>query len=244
MLNEMPGRAHKVIIMSGGIDSLVTAALFREQHPEDVGHGFFIDYGQRVVDQEEKAVMAFSEKYGIVTEKVTMDVPFFDELDLVREDLVLVSEGVKDGDPLPGGRGFIVPYRNMIILSMAASLASIVGASEVWCGFDYHIAASRTNGAAPDKSPGFVVAINTALHIAREGGGVRVITPIQGNSKRDTIREGERMGVDWSSSWSCYNNFDKPCGVCAQCIVRKSAFEELGVVEGVEYLSREQLGLT
>lgn len=233
-----------VALLSGGIESLVTAALMDERghkFSRSYKHGLFVDYGQNARDKERLAASRIARRYGIQLEIVDAVFPFLENHDLVTggvvysnalsEELGLVRKSQKVAD-----RAHVVPYRNLVFTSMAASFASSIGADEIWVGFDY---IPDVPTATADKSPKFVEHLNKVFEIAQEDIAVRLITPLQGNKKVDTIVQGKELGVCWRDSWSCYNALDLPCGVCAQCLTRVQAFREAGIDEGVNYHSRE-----
>ena len=225
-----------VALISGGVESIVVAALASAMCPRWKRHAVFVDYGQAVREQELSASTAIAREYGMNLEVVTIDLPFLASHDLVAGTIVvdpsLVTEfGVGAGK----ARSHIVPYRNVMFLSIAASYAGQVGASEVWAGFDYR--ADDPVTAARDKRPEFVDAFNTVVQESGSG-PLWVRTPLQGKTKVETITLGAMHEVKWNLSWSCYNDFPKPCGVCARCVERLDAFVKAGVEEGVEYCTR------
>ncbi len=233
----------KVVLVSGGIESLVTTALAVRERTGPV-HGVFIDYGQIPVEQERRASRRISRRYGVVLEEVTMTLPFLSDHHMVAPGLIYDNTraqefGVMVGDQRKADRAHVVAFRNLMFLSIAASLATTVGAGELWCGFDYVKEATGTR----DKSPEFVEAFQEALEEAIDDDAFApvVMTPLQGQNKMQNILVGEGLGVDWSLSWSCYNNLYRPCGVCAQCNTRKESFAGLGGDEGVDYATESDI---
>lgn len=220
-----------VILASGGIESLVVSALFRERHPDGFGHAIHVRYGQRPVDQESRAVRRACERYGLTLASPEASLPWLEDHAMIDPSKVIVF--TPDGT----SQGNIVPYRNLAFLGMAAMYAATLGAEEVWTGFDYN---PGTSGSSRDKSPEFVVAMNEAMSAAYDGTARSpvVVAPLQGNRKEDTIRLGQSLGVDWASSWSCYNDYARPCGVCGSCVPRMRAFTSVGLTD-VPYCSAE-----
>ena len=230
-----------VLLLSGGIESIVIAAIAAQT--EGRRHAVFVDYGQIPRQKELKAVRAITREYGIQLEVVTMEVPFLEDHDMLDEGGVIYSNelseklGMKPRPQAKADRGHVVPYRNLVFSTIAASYAETIGATELWMGFDYRPdLPSRT----ADKSPAFVAALEDVLAEGSDSEDlIQVVTPLQGYTKVDTIRRGHLLGVKWNTSWSCYNAFSLPCGVCAQCLTRKSAFFEAKIDEDVEYCSLE-----
>lgn len=213
-----------ILVMSGGVESLVLAAIYRSENPSGLGHAFFVDYGQRPVEQERRAVTRIARHYGLNLEVATLDLPFLHDHAMADADTFIVDDG-----PGSTSQTHIVPARNLIFLSLASSYAHEVGAGEIWTGFDF------VPGGALDKSPGFVEAFQDVLQSLLMD--VKVRTPFQGGTKGplspslakkvDTIMTGLSHHVDWSLSWSCYNDLALPCGVCGSCKVRREAFEKV-----------------
>lgn len=234
-----------VTLLSGGIESLVVAALAAEKFPEARRHALFVDYGQVPVEHEREASRKIARTYGMNLEEVSMSLPFLSGYDLMSPGIMFshtlekelgAGESVPRGDP---ERSHVIPMRNLIFLSIAGSYATSIGANELWVGFDYH---PQLPSATADKSPEFVHAVQQAFRIAKEGKTVTIVTPLQGNSKVDTILAGEKLEVDWGISWSCYNALDYACGVCAQCLTRTEAFAAVAmkcIYDGIDYHSRD-----
>ena len=215
-----------VVLLSGGIESLVTTALLEARgrlFTSSVIHGLFVDYGQNAVKRELSAAKRAARKYGVVLEEVSMVLPFLDDLALLDPDGVVVSDGAEFGGK--SSQGHIVPFRNGMFLAVAAALADKVGASEVWAGFDHR---PGVDASASDKSREFVESFNAAV-LCGCSKAIEIKTPLQGNDKVDTLRTGIELHVDWRDSWSCYNAFAFPCGVCGSCVVRAAAFAEAGL---------------
>lgn len=134
-------------------------------------------------------------------------------------------------------RAFVVPFRNMVFLSMAVSLAASVEADVVSGAFNY----VKGGEAALDKSEEFLASLEVAARNATEPHWkrVRIHNSFQGLLKRAIIKRGLALGVDFSLSWSCYNAYKYPCGQCGPCHRRRTIFKELGVDEGVRYHTKE-----
>lgn len=224
-----------VLLLSGGMESLVVAAMFRKSAPSWLGHAFFVDYGQRAVERELQAVTQISRAYALQLEKVTLDVPFLSAHPLVDADAVLVDEAL-GAKGLNSVTNHIVPGRNLMLLGCCVTYAMSIGASEIWTGFDF----TPRPGAAVDKSEVFVLAMHGVM--AAIGAECQIVTPLQGSTKEATARIGQELEVDWASSWSCYNAFPKPCGVCAPCRARRKALEQVGVQQNyhsTEYVTQQ-----
>lgn len=231
--------SHVVALVSGGIESLVVAAWMSKKHRSEFRHAVFVDYGQMAAQQELESTRAIAREYGLNLECVEMKLPFLEGYGLIRQGLMYADElaeelGVKPIKSPSVDRSHVIPYRNLFLVSIAASMADTVCAEELWLGFDYH---PNLPTRTADKSPEFVAQLQDVIDTAKENSDVTLVTPLQGNTKEATIKKGVELNVNWSLSWSCYNNLSLPCGVCAQCRTRRTAFNVTGVHEGVDYHS-------
>ena len=230
-----------VVLLSGGIESIVTAAIAAQTRA--TRHALYVDYGHLARVPEKSAARAISREYGLNLEVVELTLPFLETHDMFAEGAVIIAnEELPEAeriDQAKANRAHAIPHRNLVFVGLATMLAETVGATEVWAGFDDNPASpTRTK----DKSPEFAELLGSAIRAGSDASFPnipRIITPLQGNSKTDTIQLGQSLGVKWSLSRSCYNGFTLPCGVCAQCRTRRAAFAKLGVDEGVAYCSRE-----
>jgi 7-cyano-7-deazaguanine synthase len=126
-----------------------------------------------------------------------------------------------------------VPFRNGLMLSAIASIAMADPEAEA-IYYGAH-AEDAENDAYPDCSLPFIEAIATAIHIGTYG-QIRLIAPLGGVNKSAGIKEGEKLGVPWHLTWSCYEGGLFHCGSCPTCISRREAFVEAGVKDPTEYI--------
>lgn len=220
-----------VMLMSGGIESAVVAAMIScttSGYYGEVRRALMVNYGQRAWEKEYKSAVYLCNKYGIFLETVVVDFPFLEGNSLVAHDLVAThsSEGAE--------RGHIVPYRNLIFLGIAASyIAATYDGDEdasvaLVTGFDYD---PNNPGSAMDKSPEFAASFEETLEMSREGPKVELYSPLNFApvGKAANIRRALNLGVDLSKTWSCYNDGRLHCGGCGSCVIRQHAFLELGL---------------
>jgi 7-cyano-7-deazaguanine synthase len=214
-----------VIVISGGLDSLVTTALLRKSSPNVPLNGLFVDYGQQAAEQEKQAATRIARKYGVCLDIVEVSMPFLSDTPLC-DPSVEIFEVAESKRPAGGDPSVIVPFRNMIILGMAASLAATVEADQIWVGFDH-----RPGAAVKDISPEFVSAMNASINKASSlHSPPLIVAPLNRSSKKETIETGISLKVDFKLSWSCYNGAsDSACGKCPACVERKEAFKALGL---------------
>lgn len=125
----------------------------------------------------------------------------------------------------------VVPFRNGIMLSVAAGLAESLGYDAIMLGShggDHFI--------YPDCRPEFVERMAQAVKAGTDG-KVVLQTPFERMTKADIVGIGSRLGVDFRDTYSCYKGGEKHCGRCGTCVERKEAFVLAGVEDPTEYLN-------
>jgi 7-cyano-7-deazaguanine synthase len=222
-----------VVLLSGGLDSMVCAALAR-------GAGFevlalTIDYNQRhrVELEAAKAIAAELADRHIV---LPLDLTQFGGSALTS-DLAVPKDGVGEGIPVT-----YVPARNTIFLSLALAWAEAAGARDLFIGVN-----ALDYSGYPDCRPEFVTAFealaNRATKAGVEGGGFAVHAPLQHMTKADIATEAYRLGLDASLSHSCYDPAPDGghCGQCDACRLRAKGFAEAGLPDPTVYALAERL---
>jgi 7-cyano-7-deazaguanine synthase len=127
-----------------------------------------------------------------------------------------------------------VPSRNIIFLSLAASLAESRGAEAVF------IAANSVDFSGyPDCTPEFLEAFQRTLDVGtkagRDGRGIRIEAPVLRMTKKEIVSEAVRLGVPLELTWSCYTGGDRACGRCDSCLLRLRGFAQAGLDDPIEY---------
>jgi 7-cyano-7-deazaguanine synthase len=133
------------------------------------------------------------------------------------------------GTPVaPGIPVTYVPARNTIFLSVALGWAEAAGAKDLFIGVN-----ALDYSGYPDCRPDFIAAFEAMANVATRDGGFTVHTPLAAMTKADIVREGARLGVDFGSTWSCYDPTPegRPCEVCDSCRLRAKGFAEAGVAD-------------
>ena len=226
--------SHKaVVLVSGGMDSAVTLALAREQGY--VVHALSVAYGQRH-QSELAAAGRVAAMLGAAEHKV------------VSVDLRSIGGSALTANidvPLDAAQGHgermipvtYVPARNTIMLSIALGWAEVLGSADIWCGVN-----AVDYSGYPDCRPAFVEAFQTLANVATkagvEGANMRIHTPLMRMSKADIAREGQRLGVDFSVTVSCYkaDAEGRACRHCDACLLRAQGFAEAGLSDPTRYL--------
>ena len=219
-----------VVLVSGGMDSAVTLAIARAEGYES--YALSVNYGQRH-ESELRAADAVCAMLGAAAHKeVRVDLRAFGGSALTAD--IEVPESPSAGVPIT-----YVPARNTIMLSVALSWAEVLGADAVFCGVN-----AVDYSGYPDCRPAYIQAFeamaNLATQAAIEGRRMHIRTPIIAMSKADIVREGVRLGVDFSRTVSCYqaDAEGRACGRCDACRLRAEGFRAAGVADSTRYLAR------
>jgi 7-cyano-7-deazaguanine synthase len=216
-----------VVLLSGGLDSMVCAAIAREQ-------GFFVialtvDYNQRH-RVELNAAREIAERLASRHIVLPLDLRSFGGSALTSE-IEVPKEGVSDGIPVT-----YVPARNTIFLSLGLGLAEASGARDIFIGVN-----ALDYSGYPDCRPEFVEEFQQLANIATkagaEGDAFTIHAPLLRMSKAEIAREAERLGLDAALSHSCYDPLPdgRHCGRCDACRLRSKGFREAGIVDPTEY---------
>lgn len=222
-----------VLLQSGGLESIYLAKLLSD-YCFEINH-LFIDYGQNSCKSELKAANNIVKAYGGTLHQVKISMPW------LKKDTVLCGEEVKSYD-VSNQMGCVecgtyVPLRNHVLISIAGSLAESLDVCYIATGLDNSQDIFGVPlGGTPDKHPNFAYSIENSINEGSviyqvKGKHISLIAPILGRTKEETIKRGLELGCDFSLSWSCYNNGEKPCGYCCACIDRKSRFKNAGIDE-------------
>ena len=216
-----------VILLSGGLDSSTVLYLAKSEGYDCYALSF--DYQQRH-RRELEAARTISTAVGVAAHQVvSFDLRLWggsaltdDRVDLPQDrDLATMSESI----PVT-----YVPARNTIFLSFALAYAEAIGASRVYIGVN-----ALDYSGYPDCRPDYIDAMRSVYTLGtkqgREGDSIEIITPLIDLKKTEIIQLGDRLGVPWAQTWSCYSGDLVPCGVCDSCRLRLAGFEELGLVD-------------
>jgi 7-cyano-7-deazaguanine synthase len=216
-----------VVLLSGGLDSMVCAALAREAGFEVVA--LTIDYHQRH-RIELDAAAAIASKLADRHIVLPLDLSRFGGSALTA-DIAVPKDGVGDGIPVT-----YVPARNTIFLALALGLAEAIGARDIFIGVN-----ALDYSGYPDCRPAFIAAFQAladqATKAGAEGGHFAIHAPLQELSKADIAREAARLGLDAGLSHSCYDPLPDGthCGRCDACRLRHKGFVEAELDDPTRY---------
>jgi 7-cyano-7-deazaguanine synthase len=213
-----------VVLLSGGLDSAVALYLAKSEGYEV--HALTFDYGQRHARELESA-KALAQKTNTALQVVNLQLSNWGGSSLTDSTMDIENGDVNRTDiPVT-----YVPARNMVFLSVAASLAEAVGAQHIFIGVsevDY--------SGYVDCREEFILAMEAAINKgtvmgAEKGLPIHIHAPFVHKTKADEIKLGMELGVDFSLTWSCYRGGERPCGTCDSCLLRAKAFAEAGFAD-------------
>lgn len=213
-----------VVLCSGGMDSVTALYWARREH--DVRAVFSFDYGAKHNHREIPFAAAHADKLGLPHHAIALD--FIGRL--------FASDLLKSGGEIPDGhyadetmRRTVVPFRNGIMLSIAAGYAESVGAAGLVIaahGGDHTI--------YPDCREPFMQAMGEAMKLGTYA-GIALLRPFIALDKAAIAAEGAQLGVDFSRTWSCYKGGAVQCGQCGTCVERREAFQLAGLTDPTTY---------
>jgi 7-cyano-7-deazaguanine synthase len=219
-----------VVLLSGGMDSVTALYEAREHH--EIAGALSFHYGSKHNDREIPFAAYHATKLGAPHQVIPL--AFIGEL--FKSDLLI------SGGEIPKGhyeeesmQKTVVPFRNGIMLSIAAGFAESREAQGLV------IAAHAGDHAIyPDCREDFMQAMGDAIRLGTYA-QVDVLRPFIAMTKADIARRGHTLGVDFAHTWSCYIGGDTHCGECGTCVERREAFEVAGLEDPTRYLSAAPL---
>ncbi len=218
-----------VVLLSGGMDSCVTAAIASRQHRLALLHS---SYGQRTEARERQAFEQLAGHFG-AEHHLQIDQSYMTRIG--GSALTDASIEVPDANLVAAQEGQIpvtyVPFRNAHFLAAAVSWAEVLGAVSVFIG-----AVEQDSSGYPDCRPAYYRAFEKLIDLGtRPETRIAIETPLIGCSKTEIVRRGIALGAPLGLTWSCYRSSEEACGVCDSCALRLRAFEQAGVADPIRY---------
>jgi 7-cyano-7-deazaguanine synthase len=232
---KQTGMAEKpkaVVLLSGGMDSCVSAAIAGLTHRLAVLHA---SYGQRTEKRERRAFDEIADFYG-VSERLVVRFDAFAQIggSALTDEHIDVPETGAALAPDAGIPITYVPFRNAHFLSAAVSWAEVIGATAIFVG-----AVAEDSSGYPDCRPEYYRAFQAVI---REGTRpethITIETPVVAMKKHEIVERGLELGAPLGRTWSCYQFDDAACGTCDSCRLRLRAFEEAGMRDPIAYRTR------
>jgi 7-cyano-7-deazaguanine synthase len=219
-------RPKAVVLMSGGMDSCVTAAVAARSYQIAALHA---SYGQRTEARELDSFHRLADHFGAVT-RLAVRLDYFEAIggSSLTDRKLPVCDADLHSREIPNT---YVPFRNAHFLSVATSWAEVLGASRIFIG-----AVWEDSSGYPDCRPEYFEALNTVIRLGtRPETDVRIETPLIYLSKREIVKRAVELGAPLQLTWSCYRDSELACGVCDSCALRLRAFQEAGVSDPIAY---------
>lgn len=215
-----------IVLFSGGLDS--TTCLYWALDQGYQCETLTVLYGQKH-EREVRAAAEIAKRLGVKQHVITLDFPWLSSSSLVDKNQLIPDQSMEEieSHKIPST---YVPGRNLVFLSVAASLLDSVGAEAIVAGPN----AIDFSG-YPDCTPAFWQAATQAINRGTARGvssGVEVLAPLMNLSKTEIVKLGAKLGVPFELTWSCYQGGDKPCGHCDSCKLRARGFAEAGIKDG------------
>ena len=227
-------RKPAVALVSGGMDSAVVLAIAREAGFD--AHALSVRYGQRHTSELDAAARVANALGAVAHKTVHVDLRSIGGSALTEDGIAVPTDD--DGHEIGVGiPSTYVPARNTIMLSVALGWSEVLGGTDLFCGVnavDY----SGYPDCRPEFIDGFEQLANLATKAGVEGSRFRVHAPLMRMSKADIVREGLRLGVDFSQTVSCYqaDADGRACRHCDACRLRAQGFDEAGVPDPTRYV--------
>ncbi len=223
-----------VILLSGGLDS--STVLYQAKADQFECYAISFDYQQRH-QRELESALQISREVGVIAHQVVkFDLTLWGGSALTDNSLELPRDrslaDMSQDIPIT-----YVPARNTIFLSFALAYAEALNASRIYLGVN-----ALDYSGYPDCRGDYLDAMQEVFRLGtkqgREGQPIEIIAPLLHLKKTEIIELGNKLGVPWQKTWSCYAGGEEACGVCDSCRLRLAAFQELGLNDPLPYLQR------
>src|ERR1700722_9799541 len=230
--NEMTNSRKAVVLLSGGMDSCVSAAMARERHGAGNIALLHAGYGQRTQERERRAFTEIADFYG-EQQRLVVQLDHFRAIggSALTDRNIGVPENQLDASHGSSIPVTYVPFRNAHFLSVAVSWAEAIGAGAIYIG-----AVAEDSSGYPDCRPEYYRVFQELIGVGtRPETHIEIVTPVITLKKSEIIRKGLELGAPLMLTWSCYQNDGPACGGCDSCLLRLRAFAEAGVADPIVY---------
>lgn len=224
-------KSRAVVLMSGGMDSCVTAAIAAQTYDIAALHA---SYGQRTESRESQSFQRLADHFGAFA-RLAVKLDHFRAIggsSLTDPTMVIRQADLASRD-IPNT---YVPFRNAHFLSIATSWAEVLGAAKIFIG-----AVWEDSSGYPDCRPEYYEAFNRVIRAGtRPSTSITIETPLIHLSKKEIVKKGVELGAPFQLTWSCYRDPDAACGVCDSCALRLRAFQEAGIDDPIPYANKPE----
>jgi len=216
-----------VCLVSGGMDSCVTAAIARRENDELAF--LHVNYGQSTAARERWAFEQLADHFQ-VARRFVASIDYLKEIggSSLTDANIPIAEANLSSQEIPTS---YVPFRNAHLLSIAASWAETIDARRIYIG-----AVAEDSSGYPDCRPEFYQAFERVIEAGtRPETRIEIVTPVIHLRKAEIIKRGTQLGAPLELTWSCYRSADRACGNCDSCALRLRAFAEAGQRDPIDY---------
>jgi len=223
----MQEESKAIVLVSGGMDSCITAAIAKEAN-DDLAF-LHISYGQRTETRERKAFHDIADHYG-VEKRLDISIEHLAKVggSSLTDEKIDVTEANLESKEIPTS---YVPFRNANMLSIAVSWAEVIEASAIYIG-----AVAEDSSGYPDCRPEFYEAFQQTINTGtKPDTHIEIRTPIIHLSKMEIVKKGIELDAPLHLTWSCYRCEDLACGTCDSCALRLRGFQQAGVKDPISY---------
>lgn len=226
--SEIDGPRLAVCLVSGGMDSCVTAAIAHEENDELAF--LHVSYGQRTEQRERKAFEALADYFN-VEQRLVISLEQLARIggSSLTDGAIPITEANLSASGIPSS---YVPFRNAHLLATAVSWGEVINARSIYIG-----AVGEDSSGYPDCRPEFYDAFQRVIDVGTKPETYLTIrTPVIDLRKSEIVERGLALGAPLHLTWSCYAESELACGKCDSCALRLRAFREAGVPDPVPYL--------
>lgn len=216
-----------ICLVSGGMDSCVTAAIANDENDELAF--LHVSYGQRTEKREREAFEALADHYGVVL-RLVISLEHLAQIggSSLTDPAIAVTPADLTSRAIPSS---YVPFRNSHLLAAAVSWGEVINASAIYIG-----AVAEDSSGYPDCRPEFYAAFQNVIDLGtKPDTNIRIKTPVIHLKKSEIVQTGLEFGAPLDLTWSCYQASELACGRCDSCALRLRAFREAGVRDPIPY---------
>jgi 7-cyano-7-deazaguanine synthase len=225
---EVAGSGMAVCLVSGGMDSCVTAAIAK--HQADYVAFIHVSYGQRTEERERRAFEKIADYYEVEKRLIVSmrHLSVIGGSSLTDQDIPIAPADLQS-QRIPTS---YVPFRNTHLLAVATSWAEVIGAAWIYIG-----AVAEDSSGYPDCRPEFYEAFQRVIDTGtKPKTRIQITTPVIHLTKAQIVQLGERIGAPLEFTWSCYKESEVACGECDSCALRLRAFRVAGIADPIPYV--------
>jgi len=226
-MNTLSDRESAIVLISGGMDSCVTAAIAERE--SDTIAFLHVSYGQRTEARELKAFNDIADHYN-VEKRLDVSIEYLAKIggSSLTDENIEVTEADLESKQIPTS---YVPFRNANMLSIAVSWAEVIGATAIYIG-----AVAADSSGYPDCRPEFYAAFQQTINTGtKPNTHIEVRTPIIQLSKTEIVAKGIELDAPLHLTWSCYRDEDLACGTCDSCSLRLRGFAKADHKDVISY---------